>query len=49
MLSSYCRIFEVDWKGQKEALLNGEYMSTHPIALEGTNLNSYGSVDNERV
>ena len=49
MLLTYCKMFELDWTREKEGNLNKEFMCTHPIHLEGANLNSYGEIDNERV
>ena len=49
MIETYCKIFELDWKGVNESILNNEFMSTHPIYLEGQNVKAYGEIDNEKV
>lgn len=48
-LDCYCRMFELDWKDQKEAITKNNFMSTNPIYLDGNNIKNYGEVDNQRV
>jgi hypothetical protein len=49
MLDSYCRMFELDWRGDKLAVVNKEFMSYQPIWLDGPNLKDYGTLTNERL
>lgn len=41
-LDCYCRMFELDWKDQKEAITKNNFMSTNPIYLDGNNIKNYG-------
>jgi hypothetical protein len=49
MLKTYCQIFELDWTLNKEGLVKKEFMSTHPIYLDGTNVKAYGKMSNTKV
>lgn len=49
MLDSYCKIFEVDWRGIKDVEQNKHFMHSHPIHVEGSNVNGYGVLDDEKV
>ena len=48
-LDLYCRMFELDWRGDRSFQNKQEFMSTHPIYLDGTNITGYGEVNNEVV
>ena len=39
-LDLYCRMFELDWRGDSSYKNKQEFMSSHPIYLQGTNLKS---------
>ena len=39
-LDLYCRMFELDWRGDTSNKNKQEFMSSHPIYLQGTNLRS---------
>lgn len=49
MLDTYCKIFEVDWRGIKSAEQNKEFMYSNPIHVEGTNVLAYGDLNEEKV
>jgi len=49
MLDAYCKMFELDWRGEKQAILNKEFLSSSPINIEGTNLKDYGELTNEKL
>ena len=39
-LDLYCRMFELDWRGDTSHKNKQEFMSSHPIYLQGSNLRS---------
>jgi len=45
----YCKIFELDWKLDKDLVNRQEFMYTNPIYLDGENIKSYGELNNEAV
>lgn len=49
MLDAYCKVFEVDWRGVKEVEQNKEFLFSHPIHVEGSNVKAYGMVDDVKV
>ena len=48
-LELYSRMFELDWRGDRSYDNKQEFMATHPIYVEGTNLKSFGELTNEVV
>lgn len=48
-LDLYCRMFELDWRGDRSHNNKQEFMATNPIYLDGTNLKSYGEITEEVV
>jgi hypothetical protein len=48
-LELYCRMFEVDWRGDRSSENKQQFMSSNPIYLDGSNLNSVGEISNEVV
>ena len=48
-LELYARLFELDWRGDRDFKNKQEFMATHPIYLDGANLKSQGAVTDEVV
>lgn len=49
MLDTYCKLFELDWKGDKTLENRSNLMFQNPIYIDGTNIKSYGEITNEKV
>lgn len=45
LLEHYCRIFELDWRGDQTYDNKDEMMATNPIYLTGTNTKKFGTLD----
>lgn len=45
----YCRMFELDWRGDRSYANKQEFMSTNPIYIDGTNLKAYGEITDDIV
>ena len=43
-LDLYCKMFELDWRADRNFQNKQEFMSTNPIYIEGSNVKSYGEV-----
>ena len=41
-LDSFCRMFELDWRGDQTYKGSEEFMFNVPIHLDGTNIKSHG-------
>ena len=48
-LEIYCRMFEVDWRGDRSSENKSQFMSSNPIYLDGSNLKSVGEITPEVV
>ena len=48
-LELYTKMFELDWRGDRAYVNRHQFMSSNPIYLEGSNLKSYGEVNEEFV
>ena len=48
-LDTYCKMFELDWRGDRSYQTLQEFMFNTPIHVEGENIKSYGVVTNEEV
>lgn len=42
ILEVYCKMFELDWRGDQTLENATNHMYTHPIYVDGINLKSYG-------
>ena len=53
MMETFCKLFEVDWRGDRAPLNKAEWLATNPVYLhqnDRRNLKSYGEVgDFERI
>ncbi|CDW84758.1 UNKNOWN [Stylonychia lemnae] len=49
LIETYCKIFELDWRGEKNAASRDDLLCHSPIPLIGTNVKSYGAVTKETV
>ena len=52
LVNTYCRMFELDWRGDREISNKKEYMATNPIYLSArdrSNLEGYGQIGNYEV
>lgn len=48
-LELYCKMFELDWKNDTSYDNRHQFMSSNPIYIDGSNLNSYGEVTSQFV
>ena len=49
LLDLYCKMFELDWRGDRSVNNKKEYMSTNPVYVntkDGSNFNRYGEIGN---
>lgn len=49
LLESYCRIFELDWRGDQTFDNKNEMMMTNPIYYHGTNTKAFGELNPSKV
>ena len=49
LLNTYCKLFELDWKGEKTQLKTEDLLCHQPLRLDGTNVKSYGTVTSESL
>lgn len=49
LVETYCRMFELDWKGDHNIENRTGLLFQNPIYLDGTNVKSYGEITNEKV
>lgn len=52
MLDTYCKLFELDWRGDASVDNREQFMLTNPIYMndnDRTSLNTVGVIDNQRV
>lgn len=48
-LDTYCKMFELDWRQDRSHANKQQFLSVHPVYLEGTNFKEYGTLDNFEV
>jgi hypothetical protein len=44
-LEMYCKMFEMDWRGDGKNSNREEFMAFRPIYLQGTNIKGYKDLD----
>lgn len=50
LLDTYCYLFELDWRGDREMRNQDQFMATHPVYVEGHEQNSQKpALDNLRA
>jgi len=52
MLSTYCKMFELDWRGDHAIENREQFMLTNPVYMneyDRSSLATYGEVNNARV
>jgi len=49
LLEHYCRMFELDWRGDKDFSNKEEMLATNPVYLAGSNTKAFGRIDNEKA
>ena len=52
MLDTYCKLFELDWRGDASVDNREQFMLTNPIYMndkDRTSLSTVGVIDNQRV
>ena len=45
-LTTFCTLFELDWRGDQSIENKNEFLATNPVYLKGSNLQGYGEVGN---
>ncbi len=48
-LELYCRMFELDWRGDQQLENRQEFLFSNPIYLDGENIKAYGQITDDVV
>lgn len=48
-LEIYCKMFELDWKGDTSYKNKQEFMFSNPIYIQGDNIKAHGEITGEKV
>lgn len=49
LLEHYCRMFELDWRGDQQFSNKEEMLATNPVYVTGSNTNEFGRINNEKA
>jgi hypothetical protein len=48
-METYCKMFELDWRGDRDFANKDEFLSTHPVYVDSRDKSKLGGALNEKV